>query len=145
MKSEGVAIIYISHRLAEVFLLGDRITVLRDGRKVGSIRPSETSPSALVELMVGRKVDTSYGRGVRPVPGALALEVRDVSGPAGIAGINLNVRAGEIVGLCGLVGSGRSEVARAIFGADPISTGEIVLFGEKLTGAGRRGSEFGKQ
>ena len=143
LKGEGVAIIYISHRLAEVFLLGDRITVLRDGRKVGSIRPAETTPSALVEMMVGRKVDTSYGRAVRPEPGELALDVRGVSGQSGIADINLQVRAGEIVGLCGLVGSGRSELARAIFGADPISSGEIVLFGRKLTGgpdvAARRG------
>ena len=143
LKSEGVAIVYISHRLAEVFLLGDRITVLRDGRKVGSILPRETTPDALVEMMVGRRVDTSYGRAVRATPGEVALEVRGVGGPSGIRDINLKVRTGEIVGLCGLVGSGRSEVAHAIFGSDPIDSGEIVLFGEKLSGgpdeAARRG------
>jgi ribose transport system ATP-binding protein len=135
LKQSGVAIVYISHRLAEVFLLGDRITVLRDGRKVGSMRPQETTIDALVELMVGRKVDTNYARlGTRNAPGAVALQLSKLSGPSGIEGVDLTVRTGEIVGLCGLVGSGRSEVARAIFGADPISTGEIRLFGEKLSG-----------
>jgi ribose transport system ATP-binding protein len=134
LKQEGVAIVYISHRLAEVFLLGDRITVLRDGKKVGSILPQDTTPHALVEMMVGRKVDTSYGRRVRTPPGEVALEVRGVSGPSGIHDINLQVRTGEIVGLCGLVGSGRSEVAHAIFGSDPIDAGEISLFGERLFG-----------
>jgi ribose transport system ATP-binding protein len=134
LKQEGVAIVYISHRLAEVFLLGDRITVLRDGKKVGSILPKDTTPHALVEMMVGRKVDTSYGRRVRMPPGEVALEVRGVSGPSGISDIHLQVRTGEIVGLCGLVGSGRSEVAHAIFGSDPIDAGEIILFGERLSG-----------
>ena len=143
LKAEGVAIIYISHRLAEVFLLGDRITVLRDGRKVGTLLPAETTPAGLVEMMVGRKVDTSYRRQVRPEPGETVLEVRGVSASSGISDISLNVRAGEIVGLCGLVGSGRSEVARAIFGADPINAGEIIVSGKAMIGgpdiAARRG------
>lgn len=143
LKQRGVAIVYISHRLAEVFALGDRITVLRDGRKVASMLPNETTPDQLVTLMVGRSVDTSYARPSRPKAGAVVLEVKNVSGPSGIADINLTVRAGEIVGLSGLVGSGRSEVARAIFGADRVTTGEIRLFGEPLAGtthnAARRG------
>ena len=99
------------------------------------MRPQETTIDALVELMVGRKVDTNYARlGTRNAPGAVALQLSKLSGPSGIEDVDLTVRAGEIVGLCGLVGSGRSEVARAIFGADPISTGEIRLFGEKLSG-----------
>lgn len=135
LKQAGVAIIYISHRLPEVFLLGDRITVLRDGHKVGSIRPDETTIDALIKMMVGRKVDTSYtSTHSRNAPSVVALEVTKLSGSTGIKDINLTVRSGEIVGLCGLVGAGRSEVARAIFGADPISAGEIRLFGEKLSG-----------
>ncbi len=133
LKREGVAIIYISHRLAEVFLLGDRITVLRDGKKVGSTLPAQTTPDRLVEMMVGRKVDTSYAR-THHARGAVALEVRNVSGKDGIADINLKVHAGEIIGLCGLVGSGRTEVARAIFGADAISSGEIAFLGQRLSG-----------
>ena len=135
LKAKGVAIIYISHRLSEVFALGDRITVLRDGRKIASVLPAETTPDQLVTLMVGRQIDTTYTRPSRPVPGEVALEVKNLSGPSGFADINLTVRAGEIVGLSGLVGSGRSEVARAIFGADRITSGEIRLFGERIGGA----------
>jgi ribose transport system ATP-binding protein len=134
LKERGVAIVYISHRLAEVFALGDRITVLRDGRKVASVLPNETTPDELVAMMVGRSLDTSYARPSRPQAGEVVLEVKGISGPSGIADINLTVHAGEIVGLSGLVGSGRSEVARAIFGADRISSGEIRLFGEPLAG-----------
>lgn len=135
LKAKGVAIIYISHRLSEVFALGDRITVLRDGRKIASLLPAETTPDQLVTLMVGRPVDTTYTRPSRPVPGEVALELKNISGPSGFADINLTVRAGEIVGLSGLVGSGRTEVARAIFGADRVTTGEIRLFGERVAGS----------
>jgi len=135
LRQRGVAIIYISHRLAEVFSLGDRITVLRDGRRVGSARPSETTPDDLVRLMVGRAVDTTYGRHFCTEPGEVALSVTGLCADNGIAGIDLTVRVGEIVGLCGLVGSGRSEVARAIFGADRVTAGEVRLFGERLHGA----------
>jgi ribose transport system ATP-binding protein len=122
LKNSGVAIVYISHRLSEVFALGDRITVLRDGRKIASLLPAETTPDQLVTLMVGRPVDTTYTRPGRPTPGEIALEVSNLSGP-GFSDINLTVRAGEIVGLSGLVGSGRTEVARAIFGADRVTAG----------------------
>jgi ribose transport system ATP-binding protein len=135
LKRNGVAIIYISHRLAEVFALGDRITVLRDGHKIASLVPLETTPDQLVTLMVGRPVDTTYTRPSRPTPGEVALEVKNLSGPSGFFDINLTVRAGEIVGLCGLVGSGRTEVARAIFGADRVTSGEIRLFGEHIGGS----------
>ena len=135
LKAKGVAIIYISHRLSEVFALGDRITVLRDGRKIADLLPAETTPDQLVTSMVGRPVDTTYTRPARPTPGDVALEVKNLCGPSGFAGINLTVRAGEIVGLCGLVGSGRTEVARAIFGADRVTSGEIRLFGEPIGGS----------
>ena len=134
LKNGGVAIVYISHRLSEVFALGDRITVLRDGRKIASLLPAETTPDQLVTLMVGRPVDTTYTRPGRPTPGETALEVSNLSGP-GFSDINLTVRAGEIVGLSGLVGSGRTEVARAIFGADRVTAGEIRLFGQRVDGS----------
>ena len=135
LKAKGVAIIYISHRLSEVFALGDRITVLRDGRKIADLLPKDTTPDQLVTSMVGRPVDTTYTRPARPAPGDVALEVKNLSGPGGFAGINLTVRTGEIVGLCGLVGSGRTEVARAIFGADRVTSGEIRLFGAPIGGS----------
>ncbi|KJK25146.1 sugar ABC transporter ATPase [Burkholderiaceae bacterium 16] len=143
LKADGVSMIYISHRMAEVFALGDRITILRDGRKVGACLPGDASPDELVARMVGRKVDMSYSRERGAQPGEVALDVRNVSADCGITDINLQVRAGEIVGLAGLVGSGRSEVARAVFGADPIRQGEIRIFGQRLTGGPDRARELG--
>ncbi len=142
LKQNGVAIIYISHRLAEVFALGDRITVLRDGKKIASLVPQETTPDDLVRLMVGRAVDRTYAR-EHIAPGEVLLEVKGLSAASGIADIDITVRAGEIVGLCGLVGAGRSEVARAIFGADPITAGEIRFLGERFEPAPERAARNG--
>jgi ribose transport system ATP-binding protein len=133
LKGQGVAIIYISHRLAEVFALGDRITVLRDGRKIASMLPLATTPDELVKLMVGRTVERTYDREFA-LPGDVVLQVKGLASANGISGIDLIVKEGEIVGLCGLVGSGRTEVARAIFGADKPTAGEIRLFGERIPG-----------
>src|SRR6202012_4317640 len=105
-----------------------RITVLRDGKKVRSLLPKEATPDELVRLMVGRTVDMSYPRRFR-APGETMLEVRGLAAATGVANIDLTVREGEIVGLCGLVGSGRTEVARAIFGADKVTAGEVRVFG----------------
>jgi ribose transport system ATP-binding protein len=129
LRVEGVAIIYISHRMAEVFALGDRITVMRDGKHVGSALPGQSNPDELVRMMVGRNVDMTYPRNFRQA-GRPVLEVKGVSADSGIADVDLVVREGEIVGLCGLVGSGRTEVARAIFGADRPTAGEIRVFGK---------------
>lgn len=134
LQAKGVAIVYISHRMAEVFALGDRITVLRDGKLVGRARPGETTPDALVRMMVGRNVDMSYPRHFAEKPGEVVLEVKGLSAKSGIRDIDLIVRAGEIVGLCGLVGSGRSEVARAVFGADEVTAGEVRIFGQARRG-----------
>lgn len=134
LKQDGIAIIYISHRLREVFDIGDRITVLRDGRKVATLQPPETSIDELVHMMVGREIDTTYRHRFNTHPGETVLEVRDLHASNGLRGANLEVRAGEIVGLAGLVGAGRSELARAIFGADPIVQGEVRLDGKPLKG-----------
>ncbi len=128
LKAAGVAIVYISHRMAEVFALGDRVTVLRDGKLIRSLLPGEAGPDELVRLMVGRSVDMTYPRHFG-TPGPLLLQVTGLCAPSGIRDIGLTVHAGEIVGLCGLVGSGRTEVARAIFGADPVSSGQVRVFG----------------
>jgi ribose transport system ATP-binding protein len=143
LKADGVAIIYISHRMAEVFALGDRITVLRDGRRIDELRPADASPDQLVRMMVGRTVDMSYPRHFAETPGKVLLEVRRLAAASGISDIDLEVRAGEIVGLCGLAGSGRTEVVRAIFGADKVTAGEIIFDGQQTSGgpdqAARRG------
>ena len=143
LQAEGVAIVYISHRLAEVFQIGDRITVLRDGKKVATRLPGETSPEELVSLMVGRKVDVSYAREFCRSPGELVLEVRDMAAENGVKAINLAVRSGEIVGLSGPFGSGRSVVARAIFGADRITAGEVRISGRLQDGGPEGAARLG--
>jgi ribose transport system ATP-binding protein len=134
LKSEGVALVYISHRLHEIFEIGDRITVLRDGRKVAETTPGETTPSDLVRLMVGREVSTTYRRRFCEAPGRPVLEVRGLRSVTGVRDSNLVVRSGEIVGLAGLVGAGRTELVRAIFGADRAIGGEVRLLDEPLSG-----------
>ena len=134
LKRQGVAMVYISHRMDEVFALGDRVTVMRDGRRVACLRAGAATPDELVALMVGRKVDMSYERGERPQAGDCLLDVQGLSSTNGISGVSLKVHAGEIVGLGGLVGSGRTEVARAIFGADPITHGRVLVQGAPLPG-----------
>jgi ribose transport system ATP-binding protein len=129
--------------MAEVFALGDRITVLRDGKKVAEAIPGQSSPDELIRLMVGRSVDTSYPRNFAAKPGPVVLQVSSVSASNGIRDIDLVVRAGEIVGLCGLVGSGRTEVARAIFGADATSAGEIRIDGRLRSGGPDKASRMG--
>ena len=134
LKQDGVSIVYISHRLHEIFEIGDRITVLRDGRRVAETTPAETSIGDLVVKMVGREVSQTYRQRFCERPGAPILEVRDLQGENGVRAAKLSVSAGEIVGLAGLVGSGRSELARSIFGADRVSHGERRLDGRPLQG-----------
>jgi len=134
LRDAGVAIVYISHRMKEVFDLGDRVTVLRDGRLVKSMLASDTKPDELIALMVGRSVGTAYQRRYAGKPGDMALEVKQLRTATGVNGVDLYVRCGEIVGLSGLVGAGRSEVVRAVFGADPIQSGRVEIFGEEVSG-----------
>jgi ribose transport system ATP-binding protein len=134
LKQEGIAVIYVSHRMREVFELGDRITVLRDGRAVASLIPAETEMDALVRLMVGREVDTTYRHQFCSQPGEAVLEVKGLEASNGARCSSLVVRAGEIVGLAGLVGAGRTELARAIFGADRLVSGEVRLASQPLAG-----------
>jgi ribose transport system ATP-binding protein len=146
LKQDGIAIIYISHRMREVFEIGDRITVLRDGANVAALCPAETSMNELVRLMVGREVNTTYRTRFCTQPGELLLQVSGLHCRNGIRNVDLALRAGEIVGLAGLVGAGRTELARAIFGADSISHGEVRLKGTALktspVAAVRRGMAF---
>jgi len=143
LKADGVAIIYISHRMAEVFALGDRITVLRDGRRIAEVRPSNVSADDLVRMMVGRTVDMSYPRNFASAAGPVLLEVKGLCAATGISDIDLVVRRGEIVGLCGLVGSGRTEVVRAIFGADQPTGGTIVFDGREKQGGPEEAASLG--
>jgi ribose transport system ATP-binding protein len=132
LKASGVAIIYISHRLQEIAAIGDRVTVLRDGKNIATFPASDARSSDVVHLMVGREVDATYRQRFCDQPGDVVLDVRDLDAANGIEAATLNVRAGEVVGLAGLVGAGRSELARAIFGADRATGGSVCLSGRPL-------------
>ena len=138
LRASGVAIAYISHRLQEVFEVGDRVTVLRDGRRVATLRAGDASPEVLIGMMVGRAVGAVYRRRQYGTPGQVALEVHGLTTTTGVRDVDLVVREGEIVGLSGLVGAGRTEVARAVFGADGIVSGEVRIFGSPAGGAPER-------
>jgi ribose transport system ATP-binding protein len=130
LKARGVTIIYISHRLEEIFRIADKVSVLRDGRYIATREAQATSRQELISLMVGRELKESYP--ARTVaPREVALEIRHLSGN-GDEDISFSVRKGEILGLSGLVGAGRTELARVIFGAEPAERGEILLEGKPV-------------
>jgi ribose transport system ATP-binding protein len=124
LKRSGLAIVYISHFLEEVKRISDRYIVLRDGQSVGEGQTAEATTDRLVALMVGRSVRDLYPRSPRP-PGEVVLEVKDLAGVAAPRRASLALRRGEILGLAGLVGAGRTELVRALFGLDPVRCGAI--------------------
>ncbi len=131
LKARGMGIIYISHRLPELKQIGDRVTVMRDGKYIGTQNLKEVTIDGLVSMMVGRQVKDLYAREAPPA-GEEVLRVENlVSKAAGLKGVSMNLRRGEIVGLAGLVGSGRTELARSIFNADPYDSGKVVVFGKE--------------
>ncbi|MDE3164591.1 MAG: sugar ABC transporter ATP-binding protein, partial [Acidobacteriota bacterium] len=128
LKQRGVAVIYISHRMEEIFRLADTITVMRDGRHVATRPAGEFDEAGLISLMVGRGFDAALAR--RPAKtGAVALEVRNLARPGAFGGISFALREGEILGLAGLIGAGRTEIASAIFGLEPAASGDILVRG----------------
>lgn len=131
LKAQGVGIIYISHRLQEVFELADSATILRDGQFVGTKAVKDTSEPELISMMVGRTIDNLFPK-MTSNPGKPVLEVRNLVRTPLTRNVSLTVRAGEIVGLAGLVGSGRSELAQVIFGMTPAQSGEILIEGQKV-------------
>jgi ribose transport system ATP-binding protein len=131
LTAEGVGVVYISHRLDEIRRIGDRVTVLADGRTTATGLPATTPTDQLVELMVGRKVDQLYPE--RPVAtDRVLLEVRGARRLPAVRGVSLKVHAGEVVGLGGLVGSGRTELLTLIYGLDHLDEGEIFVEGKPL-------------
>lgn len=132
LRTSGVGVIYISHRLEEIFALADRVTVLRDGATVGTNRVDEINEASLIGMMIGREVSHIYPPR-QSEPGDLALSLRNLTCAAGgIHDVSLDVRRGEIVGLAGLVGAGRTELARVLFGITPADSGEILLNGRQI-------------
>jgi ribose transport system ATP-binding protein len=128
LKEKGVAIVYISHRMEELFEIGDRVTVLRDGRSVGTYDVHEISKSELIRLMVNRELTELFPK-EHATRGPEVLRVESLSTKSGLKDINFSLHKGEVLGIAGLLGAGRTELARAIFGLDKISSGSIYVNG----------------
>jgi ribose transport system ATP-binding protein len=131
LKDQGIGLIFISHHLDEIFHIGDRITVLRDGRVTRTGPVSAFDKDSLVQAMVGRTISFT-DRAAQAPPGEEILRVSDLGRSAFYEGISFGLRRGEIVGVAGLVGSGRTEMARGIFGADPTTAGSVTVKGKKI-------------
>ncbi len=132
LKGRGITLIYVSHRLEELFALCDNITVLRDGRHVSTERIADTNPHRVVTQMIGRELLIQTPVHLNRTPGECRLAVEGLASGRKFRDINLEVRAGEIVGVAGIVGAGRSEMVQAIFGLDPEATGKVSVAGKPL-------------
>jgi ribose transport system ATP-binding protein len=132
LKQKGIAIIYISHRMEEIYALSDRVTVLRDSRQVGTLTRAELSPEKLVSMMVGRDISSFYKKShdVSSSSAGVVLSVKGMSDGKKVHDCSIEIKAGEVVGLSGLVGSGRTEFARLIYGADRKISGDVSIRGE---------------
>lgn len=143
LKSEGIAIVYITHRMNEIKTIGDRITVLRDGRNVKTLEVAETDEDSLVTLLTGRKIDQVFPT-IRSQPGEDMLRMENITlASDAVRNVSLTVRGGEIVGVAGLVGSGKSRIARAAFGLERIRAGRIAIGDEVVFDAARRRNRIG--
>ncbi len=131
LKAEGIGIIYISHRLEEVFALADRVTVLRDGAYIGTHATADVDREQLIEMMVGRSLENEFPK-VAAELGPPRFEAEGLSRRGAVSDVSFAIRRGEVLGLTGLVGAGRTEVARLIFGADPLDAGTMRLDGQPL-------------
>jgi ribose transport system ATP-binding protein len=131
LQSHGIAILYISHRLDEIFRISDRVTVMRDGRVVDTLPVSELDEDKLVRLMVGREVSNLYPKPEAEI-GDVLLKVSGITRGHKLKDCSFEVRSGEILGFAGLVGAGRTELARAVFGADRVDSGRVELEGKEL-------------
>ena len=130
LKEQGISFLYISHKMEEIFRIADDITIIRDGKSIISGRVDEFTEDSIITHMVGRSIDNIYPKEQVPI-GEVVFEAKNLITDGMFRNVSLEVRKGEIVGMAGLVGAGRSEVCRAVFGLDPLDSGEITLCGEK--------------
>jgi ribose transport system ATP-binding protein len=132
LRQQGVGIVYISHRLEELKLISDRITVMRDGRYIDTVATEETTKDEIISMMVGRTIYETAPEIPEDASQELVLEVKNLNRGNHIKDVNFDLKKGEILGFAGLMGAGRTEVARAVFGADPIDSGEIYIHGQQV-------------
>ena len=132
LKGKGVSMIYISHRLEEVMEICDRATIMRDGANVTALNVADTNLDEIIRYMVGRELKEKFPK-IQTTPGRERLRVEDTHAGKQVNGVSLSARGGEILGIAGLVGAGRTETARAIFGMDPKESGEIYVDGQKVS------------
>jgi len=132
LKKRGVTTIYVSHRMPEVFRLCDRVSVLRDGKYIGTLDKASSTHDNVVRMMIGRSVEDYFPQHLADHPGEVLLRVKNLSSAGKFKDVSFEVRRGEIVGFAGLVGAGRSEIAKAIFGLDSDARGEVEFDGEPL-------------
>ena len=133
LKSEGVGIVYISHKMDELKQIADRVTVMRDGQYVATAPMATTSVDAIIGMMVGRQLEAVEAQPPDSARNPVVLEVRGLCRGAAIQDVSFSLRKGEILGFAGLMGAGRTEVARAVFGADPVDAGEIRVHGKVVS------------
>lgn len=131
LKNQGVSVIYVSHRLVEIKQICDRITFLRDGRQVGQADVDQVEMKDMIRMMVGREMADMYPKAHTEIGGEL-LRVENIVTAEKLKGVSFSLKKGEILGIAGLVGAGRTELARAVFGADPIQSGKVYLEGKEL-------------
>ncbi len=132
LKNDGLGIVYISHRMKEIFEIADTVTVMRDGRKVGEYAISEVNESDVVRLMVGRELGSIYHRERMADKGELVLKVENLTREGVFRNISFEVHEGEVLGISGLMGAGRTEIVRCLFGLDPFDSGRILLHGREV-------------
>jgi len=132
LKAKGVGIVYISHKMDELKRISDRVTVMRDGESIGTLETAEATMDQVINMMVGRPLQPYVRSGDDSTLQPIALEVRGLNRGKVLKNIGFRVHQGEILGFAGLMGAGRTEVARAVFGADPIDSGEILIHGKKV-------------
>lgn len=132
LTDQGVAVLYVSHRMDEIRRISDCVSVMRDGKRISTRPAASASQQAIVSEMAGKDVWTGETAHAPPPPGEIALETRHLAAPPKVRDLSFTLRRGEILGLAGLVGSGRTECLRAIFGADPFTSGELLVHGKPL-------------
>ena len=132
LQAQGVGIVYISHKMDELKQISDRVTVMRDGQYVGTVPTAETSMEAIIKMMVGRTLFETARGGAAEAGGEVVLDVRRLNSGRAVRDVSFTARRGEILGFAGLMGAGRTEVARAVFGADPVDSGEVWIRGARV-------------